>query len=97
MENLTKLISFYYHSLNRPQSDVHNYVEKCKMLLVELYDYYSEVYKLGRNKSRSASVSVYPTKFHPAISNITSQNDSFIGIYFSSSYVELDNYIKYHF
>ncbi|XP_057518393.1 zinc finger BED domain-containing protein RICESLEEPER 3-like [Amaranthus tricolor] len=40
-KNLTKLIGFYYHSLDRPHSDVHNYIGNHKMLLVELYDYYS--------------------------------------------------------
>ena len=72
-KNLTKLIGFYYHSLDRPHSDVHNYIGNHKMLLVELYDYYSSVYNSSRDMSRRASVSVCPTKFNPIITNIISQ------------------------
>ena len=43
-ENITKLIGFYYQSLDRPYSDVHNYVGNSKKLLAEVYDYYSSIY-----------------------------------------------------
>ena len=94
------MIGFYHHSLNHSKSGVHNYVKNCKMLLVELYDYYSSVYNPDRDMSKRVSVSVCPTRFHQVIANIISQDNSFIGHFSSSrssSYIEVDNYLKNYF
>ena len=63
---------FYYQSLDRPHSDVHNYVGNCKMFLTDLYDHYSSVYNPSRDTSRHASVSERPTYYNPIIANIIS-------------------------
>ena len=50
--------------------------------------------------SRCAIVSVRTTGFNPIIANIISQNDSFVGpscFLPSSSYFELDSYLKHQF
>ena len=100
MENLTKLIGFYYQSLDHPPNELHNYVGNCKKLLGDLYDHKSSVYNPSRDTSRHASVLTHPTYYNPIIANIISQDVSFAGPSSSSpsaSYLELDNYIKHHF
>ena len=76
MENLTKLIGFYYQSLERPPSDVYNYVGNRKKLLADLYDHYSSKYNPSRDMFRRASISARPTYYNLIIANIISQDDS---------------------
>src|SRR5688572_999105 len=98
-KNLTKLIGFFYQSLDRPPIDVHNYVGNCKKLLADLYDHYSSIYNPSRDTSRRASVSGRPDYYNPIIANIISRDDSFVGSsssFPSTSYLELDNYLKHH-
>jgi hAT family protein/uncharacterized protein DUF4413 len=101
-EALSKIIGFYYQALNRPATDVHNYVGNCKKLLVDLYDHYSSIYNPSRDTSRRASVSARPDYYNPVIANIMSRDDTFLGLGSSSSsstasYLEVDNYLKHHF
>ncbi|XP_057518601.1 uncharacterized protein LOC130799505 isoform X2 [Amaranthus tricolor] len=97
-EVLTKVIGLYYQSLDRPPTDVHNYVGTCKKYLAELYDYYASVYNPKRDTSRRANVSARPSYYNSVIANIMSQDDSFVGSSSSStSYLELDSYLIHHF
>ncbi|CAO2842752.1 unnamed protein product [Amaranthus hypochondriacus] len=96
-EALSKIIGFYYHVLDRPPTDVHNYVGNCKKLLADLYDHYSSIYNTSRDTSRRASVSARPDYYNPIIANIISRDDSFVGSSSFASYLELDSFIKHHF
>ena len=47
VEGLRKLLQFYYVSLNQPTYDVDGYIESCKRILHDLYNYYASIYNSG--------------------------------------------------
>ena len=96
MEGLRKLLQFYYAFLNRPTYDVDGYIESCKRILHDLYNYYASIYNLGTSSNNAPFEGVQT--YDPFICNIlNSQNQFATSSSSTRQSMEVDDYLCRHF
>ena len=90
------MLQFYYVSLNRPTYVVDGYIESCKRLLHNLYNYYVSIYNSGTSSNNAPFEGVQT--YDPFISNILNSQNRFATSSSSTRQsMEIDDYLCHQF